>query len=234
MLWCNCTVRFFIRGSFFGMTLWCKVPSHRAMLCCVVFTLACCEWDWGGAGGWLDVCAHAPHGAHPVSRRPHPAMQVSAALCSRVVCQLYLVLSKPGPKPHFQGVFDTVSNIPTMKKRVGAQRKDEATRSALYLPVGGWGGHVSSTKQSCKSTLQRLMKRLEHLCILINQIGSSTLSFPDLKNSLPVLTFMRTLVSLKQLVKSTPTTRLHKNSSALKVAGVWHLRDWYCGHNCFM
>lgn len=145
---------------------------------------------------------------------------VSAALCSHVVGQLYLVLSKPGPKPHFQGVFDTVSNIPTMKKRVGAQRKDEATRSALYLPVGGWGGLVSSTKQSCKSTLQRLMKRLEHLCILINQIGSSTLSFPDLKNSLPVLTFMRTLVSLKQLVKSTPTTRLHKNSSALKVAGV--------------
>lgn len=114
------------------------LPSHWVMCGSVVFTLTCCEWDWGGGGDGelLDVYVLRRHAAHPVSVRH----QSSNAVVSAIPCCLMATFSSVpfSPLPNtlqtflmvllwvvlsFQGVFDTISDCQT----VGTEEKNMGT-----------------------------------------------------------------------------------------------------------
>lgn len=219
------------------------------MLGSVVFTLACCEWDWGGGrdGEWLDVCAQTTWSTSCFIEDPFSKTVVSAVFTSvpfrpvpntleTCLIMLWVVLS-------FQGVFDIISNSQTVvtEGRTVSTEDGLSYKKFTVLPsqecVGcgtfQWQQHPNSAvNPKCRGWWNHWEN--EHLCILIDRIRSSTEPLPNCKKSLSVLTFMRTSVSLKQLapkivgLKYTPTRHSLKNSSAQRYTVCTHL-ERACG-----
>lgn len=143
----------------------------------VVFTLACCEWDWRGGGGnkeMLIVCVLWCHGAYPVSVRT--SGDVFARLCCFIAISNNVTL-RPVPNP-LETLLVVLFRPPRCVWLSFLTLKEIPQTHTVLLPK------TTLSKKMCnlKHGDWRTSWDSEHLCVLIGQIRSSTQPLPNCKN----------------------------------------------------